>query len=187
MKQLLQTISQRTGVSLALKEAIQNNFTYQEIPKSHVLLKEFQYCQQLYFLESGTIRTYYFDKEKEITSWFYVEGQFFTSWYSYYSQQASFEFIESSSDCVIYRISYLQYQQLLKAFPAFEHFGRLLAEEQLAFLDQYSKGYLFLSAKERYQLLTSYFPDIELRVKLGYIASFLGISQETLSRIRSGK
>jgi hypothetical protein len=51
----------------------------------------------------------------------------------------------------------------------------------------YSKGYMFLSAKDKYQLLNEYFPNIELRVKLGQIASFLGISQETLSRIRAGK
>jgi len=55
----------------------------------------------------------------------------------------------------------------------------------LIFLDEFSKGWSFLSAKEKYQSLLSYFPDIELRVKLSYIASFLGISQETLSRLRT--
>jgi hypothetical protein len=55
----------------------------------------------------------------------------------------------------------------------------------LIFLDEFNKGWSFLSAKEKYQTLLFYFPDIELRVKLGYIASFLGISQETLSRLRA--
>jgi len=74
---------------------------------------------------------------------------------------------------------------LLKTDPAFERFGRILMEEQLAFIDYYFKGVLFMTAKEKYSLLLSYFPDITQRVNLGHIASFLGITQETLSRLRS--
>jgi len=87
----------------------------------------------------------------------------------------------------LFSFEYYDYKKLIETYPKFERFSRLLAEEQLAFIDLYSKGYMFMSAKEKYQLLLSNIPDIELRVKLGYIASFLGISQETLSRIRSSK
>ncbi len=64
--------------------------------------------------------------------------------------------------------------------------GKLI-EEQLVYIDTYSKGYMFLSAKEKYDKLLSFFPDIDQRANLGYIASMLGISQETLSRIRGEK
>ena len=77
--------------------------------------------------------------------------------------------------------------KLIHEYRQFEGFARLLAEEQITFTDQFFKGYMFLSAMEKYQLLLQYFPDIELRVKLTYIASFLGISRETLSRIRAQK
>ena len=112
---------------------------------------------------------------------------FLTSWYSFYSQVQSFEYIETLEDSVVYAIDYTQYQKLLEQFPSMERFGRLLAEEQMAFLDNFSKGYMFLTAKEKYQLLLSIYPNVELHVKLGHIASFLGISQETLSRIRARK
>ena len=90
-------------------------------------------------------------------------------------------------DGTLLEISYEGMQDLYAQFARFERFGRVLMEEHLAFIDHFSRGYMFLSAKERYQQLLISFPDIELRVKLGQIASFLGISQETLSRIRSGK
>ena len=78
-------------------------------------------------------------------------------------------------------------EQLYQESPQFERFGRKMYEQQLAYLDAFYKGYLFMTAKERYDLLLSVFPDVTQRVNLGHIASFLGISQETLSRIRAKK
>ena len=74
--------------------------------------------------------------------------------------------------------------QLYDQYHKIERFGRMLAEEQLAAIDDYSRGFALLSAKEKYESLLSFFPDVTQRVNLGYIASMLGITQETLSRIR---
>ncbi len=187
MKTLLQSIRSKTTFSADLQKAIEAHFHKEIIPKNHQLLREHNYCRRLYFLEEGTVRTFYTEKGKEISSWFYKEGLFFTSWYSFYSQKPSFEYIETLEESTIYSIDYFNYQQLLEQFPAFERFGRLLAEEQMAFIDYFSKGYNFMSAREKYDLLLSWFPDVTMRVNLGHIASFLGISQETLSRIRKRK
>ena len=65
-----------------------------------------------------------------------------------------------------------------------QEFGRLMVEEQLTFLDYFYRGFMFMSAKEKYNLLLSIFPDVTQRVNLGHIAAVLGISLETLSRIR---
>ncbi len=151
------------------------------------MLKEFKHVRKLYYIEKGIFRTYYIHNEKEITSWFYTENQFLTSWSGFYNQETSHEYIEALEEATIYSIEYSAYQKLINSYPSFERFTRLLAEEQLAFIDSFFKGYLFMTASEKYKLLLSIIPDIELRVKLGYIASFLGISQETLSRIRSIK
>lgn len=184
---LLDSIRTKIPLNSALEEAISTAFVQRTIPKRTALLREHQYCQHLYFLEQGTVRTFYYHEGKDISSWFYRSGMFLTSWYSFYGQTQSYEYIETLEDSVVYSIDYTQYQKLLEAFPLMERFGRLLAEEQMAFLDHFSKGYMFLTAKEKYQLLLSIFPDVELHVKLGHIASFLGISQETLSRIRARK
>jgi len=187
MTALFKKIREKIPVTTDLEQAIATAFVKKTIPKRTELLREHQYCQQLYFLEEGTVRTFYYHEGKDISSWFYRSGMFLTSWYSFYSQVQSFEYIETLEDSVVYAIDYTQYQKLLEQFPSMERFGRLLAEEQMAFLDNFSKGYMFLTAKEKYQLLLSIYPNVELHVKLGHIASFLGISQETLSRIRARK
>jgi len=187
MKNLTQNIKNRVSISPKLEVAIQSSFQKRAVPKHEFLLQEHKLVRKLYFIEKGTLRTFYHHEGKEVTSWFYQQNQFLTSWYGFYNQEASYESIEALEDCSVYWIDHTNYKRLIDDYPKFERFARLLAEEQLSFIDAYSKGYLFMSAKEKYKLLLSYFPDIELRVKLGYIASFLGISQETLSRIRAGK
>lgn len=184
MQNLLQYISTRCFVDPALRERLQNDFEEIEVKKGSVLLESDQRAVNLFFIDKGLVHNYYYRDHKRVSSWFYNENQFSTAWYSFYSQQASFEYIEALEDTVLYQISHAKYQKLIADFPAFGNFARLLAEENLSFLDYFSKGWAFMSAKEKYELLLSYFPDIELRVKIGLIASFLGISQETLSRIR---
>lgn len=185
MQSLQDYIQTKIHLDADLIKALEENFVLKNFPKNTFLLKEHQYSKNLFFIASGTVRTFYYHKEKEVTSWFYREDQFFTSWYSFYTQQPSFENIQVLEDATIYSIDYFNFQKLIEANPKFERFARLLAEEQTAGIDHFSKGFLFMSAKEKYELLLSLFPDITLRVNLGYIASFLGITQETLSRIRN--
>lgn len=185
MTKLIQKIKTNTFINAELEAAIAASFVLEKHEKNTFLIKENQYCKKLFFLEKGTVRTFHYHNEKDVTSWIYRPEQFFTSWYAFLNQQPSYEYIEVLNSSTIYSISYSDLQNLYKNFPAFERFGRLMIEEQMAFLDYFYKGYFFLSARERYESLLEYYPDIELHVKLGYIASLLGISQETLSRIRS--
>lgn len=187
MQSLLQELSQRCFLSSELQQQVKSCFEVKELKKGEKILSNGQRANYLYFIEKGVLHTYYYHDDKQISSWFYAEHLFITSWHSFYAQKPSFESIECLEDCILYHVSYQDYQKLIAEFPAFGNFARLLAEEMLTFIDEFSKGWSFLSAKEKYQLLLTYFPDVELRVKLGYIASFLGISQETLSRLRAGK
>lgn len=187
MQTLLQYISTRCYVDTELREKINTSFERIELSKGTSLLKQDQVAKKIYFVEKGALHTYYYHDGKQITSWFYTEDHFVSSWYSFYSQKPAFEEIVSLEDCVLYSVSFDQYQKLIADFPSFGNFARLLAEESLAFIDYFSKAWSYLSAKEKYNLLLQYLPDIEQRVKLGHIASFLGISQETLSRIRGKK
>lgn len=187
MENLIKSIVSKVKLPPKDIKLVEQSFVKEEISKNTLILSDGQTCRKLYFLEKGTLRTFYYHQERDITSWFYHEGHFMSSWYSFYNQQPGFEYIDTLEDSVLWSLSYQKYQQLLVSSFEFQQFGRLLAEEQVAFIDYYSKGYMFLTAKEKYHLLIDYFPDIELRVKLGHIASYLGISQETLSRIRAGK
>ncbi|WP_196894952.1 Crp/Fnr family transcriptional regulator [Aureivirga marina] len=187
MENLLREIGKKCPINVELKERIQSDFKLVETKKKEILLEQGNIANHLYFIEKGVLHNYYFFKNKKVSSWFYAENRFVSSWYSFFSQKQSYEEIECLEDCVLYKISYQDYQKLIKDFPAFNNFARLLSEEIIVFFGEFSKGWAFLTAKEKYDLLLSYSPTIELRIKLGFIASFIGVSQETLSRIRAGK
>ncbi len=190
MEKLIETINKHLeGVKIdeSAKE-LEQYFKPEEYPKGTLLLKEGQFSKKLYFIEKGIARTFSYDKGKEVTSWFYAEDQFLTAWHSFFSQSySSFENIELLEDTKLYSITYNDYQKLLKSNLNFSIFGRKVVEYFLTVLDLYSKSYQFLSAKEKYKLVNETFPGICNRVKLGLVASVMGISQETLSRIRAGK
>ncbi|MEL6193217.1 MAG: Crp/Fnr family transcriptional regulator [Bacteroidota bacterium] len=187
MHNLTENIGSKIHLTPEIQRVIEEHFIAETFPKNHVLIKEGQYVQKLFFLEEGMVRSFHYAEDKEVNSWFYTSNQFFTSWYSFHEKNASLETMETLEPSLVYAIDHSSYHKLMDTYTAFQKLGRLIAEEQLAFVDYYSRGYMFMSAKERYDLLLSFFPDIELRIKLGHIASFLGVSQETLSRIRRNK
>lgn len=187
MQNLIQYISEYNIISNELKEDIYINFELINIEKGSLLLKEGTKPHYLYFIEKGALHNYYIYNGKQISSWFYFENQFITAWSGFYMQKASFETIECLEDCILYRISYEKYQKLITKHSDFGNFARQLAEKMLVAIDEFSISWSFLSAKEKYNSLKINFPQIETRIKLGLIASFLGITQETLSRIRAEK
>lgn len=187
MQNLLQKISEKCFLNPELQKRIVTDFKVKEVVRGDKLLLQGNKANHLFYIEKGILHTSYVHDDKQISSWFYPEDYFITSWFSFYGQKQSFEEIECLEAATLYQISYSDYQKLIADFPAFGNFARLLAEEMLVFLDEFSKGWSFLTAFEKYQALLTYIPNIEQRVKLGYIASFLGISQETLSRLRSQK
>ena len=186
-EKLQRYIAERVQFGAADMQAVLDGFELKQWPRGSNILQAGRTCRYLYFIEEGCVRTYAESPEREITSWFYPENQFVSSWYSFLAQEPSFDYIEALEDSTVWQISYETLHRLYEEVPSFERFGRLLVEEQLAFIDYFSRGYLFLTAKQRYEQFLTYFPDAEVRVKLGHIASFLGITQETLSRIRSRK
>ena len=186
MELLIQYVRYYVKLNDEEEKALFNAFTVEHFSKDHQLLEEERTSTKLYFVLSGTVRTFYHHGGKEVTTWIYPEGYFVTAWTSYLQNKPSFEAIEVVEDARIAAISKTKLEQLFDDFPRIERFGRRLMEDQLAYVDEYSKGYNFKSAKEKYEELLSFFPDITQRINLGHIASFLGISQETLSRIRRG-
>ncbi|AXT19770.1 Crp/Fnr family transcriptional regulator [Flavobacteriaceae bacterium AU392] len=187
MNPFLTYIKQYIDISPEIEVEMTNIMRKESIIKGELLLEEGKICKRLYFLSKGTIRTYFFQKGKDITYWIYPENTIVTSWHSYLLCKPSTEYIEVINDAIVYSITYDQWEELYLKYPSLERFGRLVMEEVVALIDDFYKGYYLLSAKEKYELLISVFPNITQRANLGHIASMLGISQETLSRIRRGK
>ncbi|WP_296386836.1 Crp/Fnr family transcriptional regulator [Winogradskyella sp.] len=184
MNEFINFIKKYINLSQDAENEITNLILTEEVPKGYNLLKEGKTCERLYYILKGTVRTYHYQNGKDITYWIYPENSMITSWHSYILRKPSSEYIETTEDSILISISYNQWQELYLKHPKLERFGRLILEEQMALIDDFFKGYYFLSAKEKYTLLTTAFPSITQRANLGHIASMLGISQETLSRIR---
>lgn len=167
--------------------ALQEVLVREEIPKKTVILQEGQVAKKMYFVEKGCLRGYYLKEGTEVNSWFMKEGDFVISIVSFYTQQPSEELIETLEDCVLWSISYQRLHQLYFQHPEFNQVGRLLTERYYVLSEQRTQSLRKKSADERYRQLITSFPDISKRIPLKYIASYLGITSETLSRLRAKK
>ena len=124
-------------------------------------------------------------EEKEITHWFSFEEDFVTSFHSFITGQPSVENIQLFEGSVLWAISKESLTQLLNQHREIERLLRIAYEKYYIRLEERFVNAQFKTAAERYQTLLQQRPNIIERVSLGYIASYLGISQETLSRVRS--
>lgn len=155
------------------------------LSKGAMLIKEGSVCNHVYFLERGCVRGYYNLDGKEITYWFAFENSFVTSFYSFITRKPAIENIHALEDCTLWSVSYDHLQQLYDTYPEIERLGRLMHERYYVMLEDRFLSNHFKEARERYDLLLKNSPHILQRVPLGYVASYLGITQETLSRIRN--
>lgn len=166
-----------------LLDIIVNKTETLEFPSRYKLIKTGSIVQKIFFVEKGAIRSYFLKDGSEMTTWFTFENEFITSFYSFISNEPSHETIELLEDSILCAITFNDLNALTIKYPAINQLYRKVLE--LNFIKQERKlNERFDSAKKKYQDLISYYPEILQRVPLGYIASYLGITQSTLSRIR---
>jgi CRP-like cAMP-binding protein len=187
MENLILKLNAIAPLGLALENAIKESLKKTHLLKKDFLVKEGQISKKIYFLEKGTCRAFYFSEEKEITNWFMSDNDIVISVFSFFTQSPSLENIELLEDTVLYSISYQSLQQLYQQFPQFNLHGRIITEQYYMLSEQRNFALKKQSAKHRYDLLLKQYPHILQKASLGHIASYLGITQETLSRIRKQK
>jgi CRP-like cAMP-binding protein len=185
MKSLLEHINQYCKLSTEALSGLDAVLKKREMTKGMSLISEGKVCNHVYFLERGCARGFYMLEGKEITYWFAFENTFVTSLYSFITRKAGAENIQLLEDCVLWSVSYDDLQQLYNKYPEIERLGRVIHERYYVMLEERFLSIHFKEARERYDALLKNNPHILQRVPLGYVASYLGITQETLSRIRS--
>ncbi|MCP4439615.1 MAG: Crp/Fnr family transcriptional regulator [Aureispira sp.] len=160
----------------------------EEHPKNIQLLQAGRTCRKLYFIEKGILRFYYYnDAGKDITHWFRFENSFITELDSFLNKTESSYYIETLEETVVYSISLEGFYKLSSLFPETEKIWNLALVQFLLELGEKVKDLQFRDAPTRYSNLIEKHPDILQRVALGHIASYLGITQQSLSRIRKQK
>jgi CRP-like cAMP-binding protein len=154
------------------------------LPKNEYLVREGKICRHLYFLQQGALRGYYNLEGKEITHWFAFENDFVTSFHSFITEQPAVENIQLLEGSIFWSINKEQLSRLLNEFHEIERLVRIAYEKYYIRLEERYVNAQFKTATERYKSLLLQSPQLLDRVPLGAIASYLGISQETLSRVR---
>ena len=158
-----------------------------QLKKYQVLLREGEICNHWGYITKGLLRSYYRKDKKEITEYFSTEGDRFVSIESYYKRVPSHVIIEALEPTEIYAFQYDEYEHLCKKNPEIEHFTRKILESSLIGFQRRLDSLQFETAYRKYQYLTRTIPRLTLRASSVHIASYLGITPETLSRVRTKK
>jgi CRP-like cAMP-binding protein len=154
-------------------------------PKGHMLLKANRVEQVMYFIKKGIVRAFSEYEESEITFWFGREGDPVLSMKSYVEKEKGYEHIELLEECTLYEIETAHLEQLFNEDIHIANWGRRLAEKELIKTEERFISRQCRTATERYKELIKESPHLLQRVQLGHIASYLGITQVSLSRIRA--
>ncbi|WP_136482848.1 Crp/Fnr family transcriptional regulator [Cognatitamlana onchidii] len=155
--------------------------------KGETVVREGQYSKKAYLIIEGCARAYYLKGGKDISDWFTFENQFMASIVSFFSNQPSPHYVEFIENSTVLEFSKDTVDILSSNFHDFERFISKVVTETMLGLCERLHTIQFSKAEERYQNLTSIYPDITQRIPLTHIASYLGITLETLSRIRNPK
>lgn len=185
MNNIIHQIKQHYPVSDSSIQLLTSQLTLCRFPKKHILVREGTYCKVAYFIEQGITRSYWLVNGKEVTTWFSSEGDITFSMDEFYYNKPSDEFVETLEDVLLYSIPLQTLNHLLQTNIELANWARVIHQEGYRQLHRIHKERLTLSAKERYRIMLSRFPSTCNRVNLGYIASYLGITLPTLSKIRT--
>jgi cyclic nucleotide-binding protein len=184
---LIDYIQQQTQIEKEPLEVLDALFQVREYKKYSLLLKEGSLSQEVFFIEKGIVRQFYTKEGKDITHAFYAENSFYTSLDNIYFQQPNHFGLEVLEPSKVRVAEFAQVEAVINSYPKLERFMRMLLISFLKNLSDRLYAIKFQTAQERYELLLKNYPQILLRVPLGHVASFLGITQQTLSVIRAGK
>lgn len=187
MTALQQYIASYFGVTTQHLDTVADLFTQSRLTKGSYFVKQGQYCEQLSFVQSGCIRIYAAANNKEVTQWIATQGHFLTELYSFSFQQRARWNIQALTDCELYTINKENYALLNERVPNWAAIEKQFMASCFVQLEERVFRHLSLSAEERYDKLFEENKALFNQVPLQYIASMLGMSAETFSRIRQKK
>lgn len=182
---ILQALTNENPLSRVAVNQLVALMTRTELPKGQLLFREGETGRFIYLLEKGAARAYALKEGKEITFWFGFEGAFLMPFHSYIASRPAYESIELLENSVLYAIPIRELQQLYQHSVELANWGRKLIERELMYTEERLISWQFRTATQRYIDLLEQHPHLIQRVPLGHIATYLGISGVSLSRIRN--
>ena len=184
MEALKKCISDQIMIDRATLESITSVFKPLEIKKGHYFLRSGGACSKMAFIETGYLRMYDIADGKEITFWIGTSGKFITSLSSFVFQTTNFWNIQAVTDCKLLVIDREKHFELCRTQPKWLEFDNLILAHAFALLERSMFTQLHTTAQQRFEALLEDEPALFNHVPLQYIASMLGITPESLSRLR---
>ncbi|WP_240418888.1 Crp/Fnr family transcriptional regulator [Paenibacillus periandrae] len=185
-KDLLRVLGEITEIPNEEWEYLKQNLQWETIEKGHILLRNGELCEKVYFCASGLMRMYYHTTNgSEYNKSFISERGIFTSYSSLILSIPSHFSIQSMESSVIASFTGRTLNQLFRRHACWETVGRKLVEQLYIKKELKERQLLTHSAEERYRLFLKEYPDINRRIPQYHIAWYLGITPVSLSRLRS--
>jgi CRP-like cAMP-binding protein len=185
---MYEVLLQRLNHLVPLNSQQQQNLCWvvkvEEYPKASILLEKGQISDQIYFVVAGILRSYCNIEGNQVTRWFGFAGHFASAYFSFVYRQPSDDYLVLETDAQLLSISYDALQNLAHQDPVWIDLNRRLLEYYYMDLLERVMSFQTQSAAERYTNLLRTYPDIEHQVPLRHLASYLGMTPETLSRLR---
>ena len=184
IESLIKYISHFVHISDTDIKQLRQLFKYADVAKGTTLEKENTVAQRLYFISNGFIRVFCNEDDIEITTQIVGKNSFTTGFKSFITGEFSKVNIICISDCEVLFITKADYDKLSKDITTWSTFCKLVYENAITFNLQRTTDLLTLSAEKRYLKLFAEQPEVINNVPVQYIASYIGIKPESLSRIR---
>jgi CRP-like cAMP-binding protein len=185
MSALIEFLKRSPLLSLEAVQVIASEFVQKDWRKGAMFLKAGRIADEYIFLEKGFIRSFVFDTEgNEITLDFFTDNDLVFEVSSFFQRIPSQENLEALTECTGWVLTYEKLNNLFHSLPAFREFGRSVLVKGFSSFKLRTLSLINRTAEERYEMLLSTRPEIFREVPLKYIASYLGITDSSLSRIR---
>ncbi len=185
MKDFIQHFSQYINISKELENQLTNRISYKTFKKGEIIHYANEICVKSYFIKKGLLRLYFVKNGKEISDYFCSENEWVNSPRSFMFREPDVYFIDALEDTATFELKIEDLIYLFDSFPEMERYARLSMNSLLYRIIERVNSMRFTTAKEKYDHFRRTYHKIHPRIPLGMTASYLGITQETLSRIRS--
>lgn len=183
---LLEVLGSIAPLSAAYHDRLRSQLVTEHYPARHLLLRPGEICRNIYFISSGLVRIYTIDGAgKEKTIIFMGPGELAVDVSSFYEQTPATEYLQTLQPTTIQSLSWHQLNSFYADFKEGNYIGRIITQKYLVISVERHTELLSSSIPERYQSLLAKHPFIEQQTTQSQIASYLGISRETLNRIKS--
>ncbi len=174
-------------VPAELRAALEDRVEFLEFKKGDLLHHADKICTKSFFILKGITRTYYVKDGIEISEYFSGEGEWVNSPKSFIERTKDIYYIDCLEDMQVFIIKVHDLVYLFDHFPVMERYARLSMGSVFGHLMERITSLRFTTAREKYEHFLQVYHDIHHRLPLGMVASYLGITQPTLSRLRAGK